>query len=401
MFLNLIRFIKGTVDFYAEGADIESFYTFCSKNGIEIRFPTKKGFRLYGNTEAKNYKKLKLPAKKNGIKLKLLKKQGLYFIFKKNRRKIGFCFGFIFIALFSVFMNLFIWEINVIGNENTPTEDIIKSVNEMGLFTGTLKSKHFVQDIEWYVFRENPGLASVEINIQGSVANILISERAEEPKMVSDDDVPINIVASKYGVIEKVSVYDGQGVVKPGDAVMKGDLLVSAVYEDSHKKLTLKHARADIIAKTDYNIKVEFPLIETVYQKGRKKNTVYDIDFLGKNFVFGKNNNSKDLPFEKNINQISFFGIELPVRLEKTEYFNVKANNITYSFEEGKNAAFSLLLEKEAEEMAEMEIISRKITEKAKNNKYIIEAEYIVLMNIAEEQPIDSDIPWENTDNMS
>ena len=70
MFLNLIRFIKGTVDFYAEGADIESFYTFCSKNGIEIRFPTKKGFRLYGNTEAKNYKKLKLPAKKNGIKLK-------------------------------------------------------------------------------------------------------------------------------------------------------------------------------------------------------------------------------------------------------------------------------------------------------------------------------------------
>ena len=51
--------------------------------------------------------------------------------------------------------------------------------------------------------------------------------------------------------------------------------------------------------------------------------------------------------------------------------------------------------------MAEMEIISRKITEKAKNNKYIIEAEYIVLMNIAEEQPIDSDIPWENTDDMS
>ena len=146
---------------------------------------------------------------------------------------------------------------------------------------------------------------------------------------------------------------------------------------------------------------MEFPLIETVYQKGRKKNTVYDIDFLGKNFVFGKNNNSKDLPFEKNINQISFFGIKLPVRLEKTEYFNVKVNNITYSFEEGKNAAFSLLLEKEAEEMAEMEIISRKITEKVKNNKYIIEAEYIVLMNIAEEQPIDSDIPWENTDDMS
>lgn len=51
--------------------------------------------------------------------------------------------------------------------------------------------------------------------------------------------------------------------------------------------------------------------------------------------------------------------------------------------------------------MKEMEILSRKTTEIIKNEKYIIEADYIVLMNIAKEQPIDSDVPWENTDDMS
>ncbi|MBR2639537.1 MAG: sporulation protein YqfD, partial [Oscillospiraceae bacterium] len=319
----------------------------------------------------------------------------------KNRIKIGFVFGFVFTAMFTVLMNLFVWEINVIGNQNTPTENIIKSAEEMGLFTGTFSKKHFVQDIEWYIFRENPGLASVEINIQGSVANILISERKIETEMVPDDDVPINLVASKYGVIEKMNVYDGKEVVKPGEAVLKGDLLVSAVYEDSHNKLTLKHARADIIAKTDYNIKVEFPLKKTIIEKDKIKKKTYKIRFLGKDFLIGNSKNCNDFPFEEKFKQLYFFGIKLPISIIKTTYFDVKENTITYSFEDGKAEAYSILSKKEKTEMKEMEILSRKTTEMIKNEKYIIEADYIVLMNIAKEQPIDSDVPWENTDDMS
>ncbi|MBR3963677.1 MAG: sporulation protein YqfD [Oscillospiraceae bacterium] len=401
MFLPLLRYFKGTVDFYAEGADAESFYTFCSKNGIEIISPQKNGYGFFAKTEAKNYKKLKKPAKKYGIKLKLIKKQGFCFFVKNNRIKIGFVFGFVFTFMFTVLMNLFVWEINVIGNQNTPTENIIKSAEEMGLFTGTFSKNHFVQDIEWYIFRENPGLASVEINIQGSVANILINERKTETEMVPDDDVPINLVASKYGVIEKMNVYDGKEVVKPGDAVLKGDLLVSAVYEDSHNKLTLKHARADIIAKTDYNIKVEFPLKKTIIEKDKIKKKTYKIRFLGKDFLIGNSKNCEDFPFEKKSKQLYFFGIKLPISIIKTTYFNVKENTITYSFEDGKTEAYSILSKKEKTEMKEMEILSRKTTEIIKNEKYMIEADYIVLMNIAKEQPIDSDVPWENTDDMS
>ena len=401
MFLPLLRYFKGTVDFYAEGADTESFYTFCSKSGIEIISPQKNGYGFFAKTEAKNYKKLKKPAKKYGIKLKLIKKQGFCFFVKKNRIKIGFVFGFVFTFMFTVLMNLFVWEINVIGNKNTPTENIIKSAEEMGLFTGTFSKKHFVQDIEWYIFRENPGLASVEINIQGSVANILINERKTETEMVPDDDVPINLVASKYGVIEKMNVYDGKEVVKPGDAVLKGDLLVSAVYEDSHNKLTLKHARADIIAKTDYNIKVEFPLKKTIIEKDKIKKKTYKIRFLGKDFLIGNSKNCNDFPFEEKFKQLYFFGIKLPISIIKTTYFNVKENTITYNFESGKTEAYNILSKKEKTEMKDMEILSRKTTEIIKNEKYIIEADYIVLMNIAKEQPIDSNVPWENTDDMS
>ena len=48
-----------------------------------------------------------------------------------------------------------------------------------------------------------------------------------------------------------------------------------------------------------------------------------------------------------------------------------------------------------------MQIISKKLDEKVKDGKYIITADYICLMDIAEEQDILSDVPWENTDDIS
>ena len=398
MLLWLIRYIKGTVDFYAEGPDIERFYSYCSKNNAEIVSPRKSGYILYGKTEAKNYKKLRIPARKNGIKIKILRKKGLYFDLKKNRTKIGFASGIVFSLLFCVIMNLFIWEINIIGNTDVSDEEIMKSANEMGLITGTPASKHFVQDIEWYILRENPKLASVEINIQGSVANIMINEREEEPKMVSDDDVPTNIIASKYGVVKKINVFDGKEKVKPGDAVMKGDLLVSAVYEDRHNKLTLKHARAEVLAKTDYFIEISFPLSQVFYEIDGVKSTSFEIIFLGKSIRIGKNEN---FPNETILKELRFFGIKLPIKLIITRYFNVKENNVTYGFEEGKAKAYEALLKKEREELEDTEIISRKMQEMIKGGKYIIFSEYVVIMDIAEEQPIESNIPWENTDDMS
>ena len=285
MLSDIIRFFKGYIEFYAEGIETEKFYTFCSKNGIEFFEPKKAEYKLFLKTDLKNYKKLRIPARKNGLKLKIIKKHGFYYFAKQNRGKIGFVLGSIFIVLFTVFMNFFIWEINVTGNFKTDKTQIIKSAEEMGLYTGTLSKKHSVQDMEWYILRENPGLASVEINIQGSVANILINERTEIPEMVSDDDVPVNLIASKYGVIKEINVFDGQPSVKPGDAVLKGDLLVSAVYEDRHNKLTLKHARAEIIAETDYKITIEFPLEEKILKKDRLKKEIYEIIFLGKKIL--------------------------------------------------------------------------------------------------------------------
>ncbi len=391
----------GKVKFYAEGADIEGFVTFCTKNGIEIANPIKKGYVLYGTVSAENYNKLRKPAIMFGIKIKIHKKQGLTFLLKRNRNQTGFLAGVGFVILFTIIMNFFIWEINVVGNEKIKKEEIMKSVETAGLKVGTLSKKHFTQDIEWFVLRENEGLASVEINIQGSKATIIVNERNEEEKFKSDDDVPINIVASKYGIIRSIDVFDGQKTVNPGDAVNKGDLLVSAVYEDRHNKLTLKHARAKVIAETYFETEIIFKLKQTTEEKGKYIGKISELTFLGYNIKLGKKPDKTRVYSEEKSNDFYFFNIKLPINIKNIKFYDVKQNHITYDLKEGKANAYSVLEKFESENMSDMDIISRRTNETATDDEYIINAEYIVLMDIAKEEPILSDIPWKNSDDMS
>lgn len=393
--------LRNSVTFSAKGADIEGFLSYCIKNNIEITDPQKNNYEMKAKIRPKNYLILKKSAKKFGIKLRIKEKTGLYFYILKNIEKSGFIIGIIFTVFFCILMNRFIWIIEVSGNNKISEEKIIASAEKMGLLTGTPAKSHAVQDIEWFILNENEELSDVQINIQGSRANITVNERLDEPIMTPDDDLPVNLIAAKYGVIRKTEVFDGQSLVKPGDAVMKGDLLVSAVYEDRHNKLTLKHARANIIAETDHSVKIEFPMNRIIYEKDKIIKEIYKFDFFGYNFKIGKEDNENLNNYEEIYSDFVFFGIKLPVNLCIRRYFDVKASAITYETDDAAEGALRLLEQYEEKEMKNMEILSRKINEYTKNDKYIVEAEYIVLMNIAVEQIIESDIPWENTDDMS
>ncbi len=401
IFILATRKIMNYVDFTAEGAFCERLLTLAANENIDIINPRKQGYKMSGTVFAGDYKKLRKPARSAGLRLKIVKKHGVLFFLKRNQKRIGLAIGSLIIMLTVFILNMFVWEINVTGNDKVPTEAIIASAAEKGLVAGSLQKKHVTKEISWYILNENDGLAWVTINIQGCVANIIVTEVNEDTEMKYDDDKPVNIVASKYGVIRSMDVFDGQDVVKVGDAVMKGDLLVSAVYEDRYNKLTLKHARAKIMAETDYSLTVEFPMEQVLTEKGKVKKEVGEITVLGLKIKYGSDKGCEDLPYETDSKDLYFFWLKLPISVKSTRYFSVNEKNITYDMEQAKSGAYELLEEKEKTEMAEMQIISKKLDEKIKDGKYIIQAEYICIMDIAEEQEILSDIPWENTDDMS
>lgn len=401
LILRAIRKVPSCVDFRAEGVFCEKLLTEAMKNGLGISFPRKSGYTMRGTVQAAEYRSLCKIARRLGLKMRIEKKHGIYFTLKRHRDKIGFAAGAIFAAAVVLFLNLFVWEINISGNKAVSNEEIMATLANSGLKTGTLRTAHDARKIEWNIMNDNKEIAWATVNIQGCCVNVVVSETRREAEMKYDDDKPVNIIAAKYGVIRKMDVFDGQGVVKVGDAVMKGDLLVSATFEDRHGKLTLKHSRARVMAETDYEITVEFPLEQVIETTGGVKKSIKGIEIMGLSIPLGSSRGCEELPAEKEEKELYFLWIRLPVKEIRTKYYAVKRNTITYTAEQAKGGAFQLLEQKEAEEMSNMEIISRKTEEKIANGKYIIRASYDCIMDIAEEQDILSDIPWENTDDIS
>ncbi len=401
LILRAIRKVPSCVDFRAEGVFCEKLLTEAMKNGLGISFPRKSGYTMRGTVQAAEYRSLCKIARRLGLKMRIEKKHGIYFTLKRHRDKIGFAAGAIFAAAVVLFLNLFVWEINISGNKAVSSEEIMATLANSGLKTGTLRTAHDARKIEWNIMNDNKEIAWATVNIQGCCVNVVVSETRREAEMKYDDDKPVNIIAAKYGVIRKMDVFDGQGVVKVGDAVMKGDLLVSATFEDRHGKLTLKHSRARVMAETDYEITVEFPLEQVIETTGGVKKSVKGIEIMGLSIPLGSSRGCKELPAEKEEKELYFLWIRLPVKEIHAKYYAVKRNTITYTAEQAKGGAFQLLEQKEAKEMSNMEIISRKTEEKIANGKYIIRASYDCIMDIAEEQDILSDVPWENTDDIS
>ena len=401
LILRAIRKVPSCVDFRAEGVFCERLLTEAMKNGLGISFPRKSGYTMRGTVQAAEYRSLCKIARRLGLKMRIEKKHGIYFTLKRHRDKIGFAAGAIFAAAVVLFLNLFVWEINISGNKAVSSEEIMATLANSGLKTGTLRTAHDARKIEWNIMNDNKEIAWATVNIQGCCVNVVVSETRREAEMKYDDDKPVNIIAAKYGVIRKMDVFDGQGVVKVGDAVMKGDLLVSATFEDRHGKLTLKHSRARVMAETDYEITVEFPLEQIIETTGGVKKSVKGIEIMGLSIPLGSSRGCEELPAEKEEKELYFLWIRLPVKEISAKYYTVKRNTITYTAEQAKGGAFQLLEQKEAEEMSNMEIISRKTEEKIANGKYIIRASYDCIMDIAEEQDILSDVPWENTDDIS
>ena len=401
LILRAIRKVPSCVDFRAEGVFCEKLLTEAMKNGLSISFPRKSGYTMRGTVQAAEYRSLCKIARRLGLKMRIEKKHGIYFTLKRHRDKIGFAAGAIFAAAVVLFLNLFVWEINISGNKAVSSEEIMATLANSGLKTGTLRTAHDARKIEWNIMNDNKEIAWATVNIQGCCVNVVVSETRQEAEMKYDDDKPVNIIAAKYGVIRKMDVFDGQGVVKVGDAVMKGDLLVSATFEDRHGKLTLKHSRARVMAETDYEITVEFPLEQVIETTGGVKKSVKGIEIMGLSIPLGSSRGCEELPAEKEEKELYFLWIRLPVKEVCAKYYAVKRNTITYTAEQAKGGAFQLLEQKEAEEMSNMEIISRKTEEKIANGKYIIRASYDCIMDIAEEQDILSNVPWENTDDIS
>ncbi len=351
LLIKLLRFISGYVSFRAEGGFPERFINLCSLNRINLWNLNGSGGSLAACTDLRSYKRIRPTAKKAGMRLQVTGKNGLPFILGKHKNRFGLLVGvWLFLIIFPVLSSR-IWTVSVLGSNNVAADDIIAALAEEGVKPGAKKSDISAFEIRTEALKKLPGLSWLYVNISGSKAVIEVREVQQRPP--KEDERICDLVAAQDGRLSALRVFNGRALVEPGSAVLKGDVLISAVEEN-------RDGTPDITGAEGYAEAV-VPLKFTSSSKAREKLVVRQAvkTKLALNFFSLTAGNSRA---EKN--KICFTeekylflnSVKLPLGIIRTVVYDEKEKSVSLSPEQYELLALSRFFESICDELRKSEI---------------------------------------------
>ena len=259
----ILQYMSGYVDIKVEGYYIERFINICNTKQIELwDIKRTDSITMHARINSKCFKELKSICKKTKCKVKIERKKGFPFIVKKYKKRKFFLIFLFLIILAIITLSNFIWNIEIEGTTNISKDEILEIVKESGLEIGSWKGKVDTKDVINNLRLKRDDIAWVGIDLKGTNAIIKIVEADEKPEIIDEKEF-CNIVADKDGMITKVNAQNGTPLVKEGDIVTKGDILVAGWMEGKYTGKQYVHSQGEVQAKVWYTTTEKISLKET------------------------------------------------------------------------------------------------------------------------------------------
>lgn len=387
----IFNYIIGYIRISVEGYYIERFINICRNNKIAIwNLKRSKNVKLDLNIGIKDLKDVAKIAKQTKCRIKIINKKGLPFLFNKyKKRKLFFGFLLIIIILIGITSH-FVWNIEIIEENNKELENIYKDVTEAGLNIGKAKRKVNTKEIINKVRLKRSDIAWIGIELKGTNAIVKVVKAEQKPEIIDDEDY-CNIVSDKTGIITKINAQNGTIVAKVGDTVKQGDVLINGWMEGKYTGIRYVHAKGEIEAKV-WHTKSKKMLYNTtertetgnIENKYKIKINNFEINLAKR---VSKFQIYDTIDAEKKIRVFSDF--YLPISIIKTTNKELKEEKKNYNIEEAKELGIEELereLDKEIDNKEK--IINKNIKTYEKEDGVEVYVTYEVLENIGTNEKI-------------
>ncbi len=154
--------------------------------------------------------------------------------------------------------SLFIWDIDVYGCDTLTEGEILRALSEAGVDCGKYWVGLDVDLVRAKMIAQEPRLAWMTVNVGSSRAVVLISERREKPEIYVESE-GADIVASRPGIIRRLSVLNGSPAVGTGQSVAAGETLISGGMDSVSRDTRYVRAQGDVFADTWYELNAVCP----------------------------------------------------------------------------------------------------------------------------------------------
>lgn len=189
---------------------------------------------------------------KGGASLHIIRKKGLYWTGKNLLKRPALWIGLVFLLLSATILPTRIFFIHVEGNAQISSRYIQEQAASCGICFGASRRKVRSEQVKNALLETIPELQWAGVNTKGCIATISVKERSvstEEPEQYGVS----RIVALRDGVIKSCTVKQGSPICAVGDAVKRGQVLVSG-YTDCGLQISAERSEAEIFAETERNL---------------------------------------------------------------------------------------------------------------------------------------------------
>ena len=157
--------------------------------------------------------------------------------------------------------------VQIEGNTHVESRRILESAARCGIAFGASRREIRSEKIKNALIECIPELSWVGVNTYGCTAVISVRERVKESDTENIHGVS-SIVASCDGVIRQITVLQGNRVCSVGQAVTKGQVLISG-YTDCGISIQATAAKGEVFAETSRSVTAIFPRV--CMQRGEKQ----------------------------------------------------------------------------------------------------------------------------------
>lgn len=276
------------------------------------------------------------------------------------------------------------------GVDEPMKEEILEFIQNEGISVGKYKNRIDLQALINKIRIAREDVAWVGMEIKGTNLIVDVVKADEKPEIIDENEY-CNIIASKDGIITKVEAQNGTPIVKAGDTVKKGDVLVQGWIEGKYTENRYVHAEGKITAKVWYSAKEKVYYNQTYENQTGSKEKKYSININNFKINFFKTlskfENYDTISTVKKLRITSNF--YLPIEIIENENLEKQKVQVTYDKNEAKEIGITNLKGKLEEQIENKNNISNIYVNTNETDEYIeVEVIYEVLENIGTKEKI-------------
>lgn len=253
--MDLWNSMAGMITAELTSADIPSMFSALSQVGITLQqCRMQNEFTASVMLQRSDYRKLVKIARKRGEKVRVIGVSGIYWKIKRFLCRPVLLGGIALLLLLACFLPTRVLFIQIEGNRSVPTNLILEKASQAGISFGASRRQVRSEKMKNALLEAMPQLQWAGVNTSGCVAIITVRERDVEETAQSGTGVS-SIVSSSDGVVLSCTATKGNLLCKPGQAVKKGQILISG-YTDCGISIRATQAQGEVYARTRRDLRL-------------------------------------------------------------------------------------------------------------------------------------------------